>query len=410
MNESDLEQFNPAWPELLIDPYPVYAKYRANDPVHWGVATNPSLPGSWYTFRFDDCASALSDQRLKSSPESVGMADAFPPAFEPVAHVFLEWLGALDPPKHTRIRSIMAKSFTPRRVNELRPRIEEIAAELLEAALASGETFDLVTEYAFPLPMLIIGDMLGVPLEDRDQFRTLSTAFAGAIDEPGNEASAQAGSKAALQMLDYFKGQLDIRRKVPKDDLLNAMLVAANDEGQVMTEFEVMATAIELMVAGHETTVNTVTKATCGMLQTGIYQELAKDPEVITGGAVDEILRWTSPLQRQRNRWVTEPMELGGKQLEVGQSVVVMLGSANRDPEQFESPDTLDITRPAARHMTFGYGPHFCLGSALARLEVGTGLRSLFMHAPGLKLTSEEVEWRHNALIPGPASLFVESH
>jgi cytochrome P450 len=211
-------------------------------------------------------------------------------------------------------------------------------------------------------------------------------------------------------MLDYFKGQLALRQKEARDDLMNAMMVAANDEGQVMSEFEILATAIELMVAGHETTVNTVTKGTLGLLETGVYQELAADPSAVTDKTIEEILRWVSPLQRQRNRWVTESMELGGTQLEVGQSVVVLLGAANHDPARFENPDALDFARPAARHLTFGHGPHFCLGAALARLEVRIGLRCLLTHAADLRLASDQVDWRPNALIPGPASLLVEAN
>lgn len=403
-----LERFNPSWPELFVDPYPIFTKYREVEPVHWGYATNPQLPGSWYTFRFDECEAALADQRLKSDPASVGMADVVPPAFEPVAHVFLEWLGALDAPKHSRIRSVMSKAFTPRRVAAFRPRMEAIAEELIQTATERGGPFDIVTSFAFPLPMQIIGDMLGVPQADHVQFRELSTIFAGAIDDPGNEASAKAGSEAALEMLDYFRRQVALRQTDPSDDLLNAMMVAANDEGQVMTEFEVLATAIELIVAGHETTVNTVTKATLGLIESGTYGELASDPSAITSKVIEEILRWVSPLQRQRNRWVTEPMELGGQELEVGQSVVVLLGAANHDPGRFPNPDAFDFNRPVVRHLTFGHGPHFCLGAPLARLEVGIGLRGLMLHAPDLQLAPLDVEWRRNGLIPGPSSLFVE--
>lgn len=403
-----LTPFNPMDPALLVDPYPLFSEYRENEPVHWGTATNPALPGSWYTFAYEDSSSALNDSRLKSNPASVGMTHAMPPAFEPIAHVFLEWLGALDPPKHTRLRTVTAKAFTPSRVRAFAPIIEQIAHELLDDALSSGEEFDLVTSYAFPLPMKVIGDMLGVPPEDREQFRELSTVFAKAIDNPGDVEAATAGSAATEQMLEYFGHQVALRRKQPQDDVLNTMLVAADDDGQAMTEFEVLATAIELIVAGHETTVNTVTKATYNLLQTDDYERLAADPDRIVGPALEEVLRWTSPLQRQRNRWVTEPMELGGVKLEVGDSVVVMLGAANHDPSLFTNPDRLDLDRPVSRHLTFGYGPHFCLGAALARLEVGTALRTLLKRVPNLEITGD-VAWRRNFLIPGPEELTVRA-
>jgi len=170
---------DPIQPQLaraVDQPVPGVRPLSRTGPLHWGVATNPALPGSWYTFTYDDCMFFLGDKRFKSDPASVGKADAYPREFEPVAHVFMEWLGALDAPKHTRIRSIMAKTFTPRRIRELEPRVQTIANELLDHVLGTG-TFDLVSSFTFPLPMAVIGDMLGVPEADRDQFKKLSTEF-----------------------------------------------------------------------------------------------------------------------------------------------------------------------------------------------------------------------------------------
>jgi cytochrome P450 len=404
---STLERFDPGWPELIVNPYPVYARYRDMDPVHWGLAANSRLRGAWYTFSWDECEQALSDPRLKSDPASVGMADVWPPAFEPIAHVFLEWLGAIDPPKHSRIRGVLAKTFTPRRIRDLIPRVEAVAARMLDDSLAAGQPFDLVSQYAFPLPMAVIGDMLGVPPADRAQFRKLSTQFARAIDKPGNEEFATAGSSAARYMLGYFKEQLEIRRKSPTDDLMTAMMQASTDDGQVMTESEVLATVIELIVAGHETTVSTVATGTYGMLAQGLWAEMAAEPARLSGAALEEILRWVSPVQRQRQRWVTEPMGLRGRQLAYGDSVVVVLGSANHDPERFPDPDHLHFDRPNVRHLTFGHGPHMCLGAALARMEVGVGMRAMLGKAPDLRL-AEDVQWRQNSFLPGPSRLLVE--
>ena len=405
---STLEPFDPGWPELITDPYPIYARYRAADPVHWGRAANSQLAGTWYTFGYQDCSDALADPRLKSDPASVGMAEVWPPAFEPIAHVFLEWLGALDPPKHSRIRGVLAKTFTPRRIRELAPRVGSIAQDMVDTVLGGGEAFDLVSEYAFPLPMAVIGDMLGVPASDRDQFRELSTQFARAIDKPGDVQIATAGSAAAVYMLDYFKQLLDIRRKSPTDDLITAMMQASTDDGQVMTESEVLATVIELIVAGHETTVNTEANGTFGMLDQGLWPAMAADPDRIAGAALEELLRWVSPVQRQRQRWVTEPMKLGGKRLSHGESVVVVLGAANHDPERFPDPERIDFDRPQVRHLTFGHGPHMCLGAALARMEVGIGLRTLLTKAPDLALAAP-VQWRENSFLPGPTRLLVHS-
>lgn len=407
--DADLVRFDPSWPILAIDPYPVYENYRTGDPVHWGLATNPNLGGSWYLFRYADCVTALADARLKNDPAAVGMADAYPPAFGPVAHVFHHWLGALDPPDHSRIRSVMAKAFTPRRVRTLQPRIRSLAERLLADALRRHVPFDLVREYAFPLPMAVIGDLLGVPAGDRDQFRELSVQFAEALDNPGSPEASASGAAASQQMLDYFGQMLATRRTAPGDDLLSAMLVATNDDGQAMTELEVLAEAIEMIVAGHETTVNTVAKATHGLLVSGQWDTMALCRPDFSGPELEELLRWVSPAQRDRNRWVSEPMELAGRPLAVGDAVVVMLGAANHDPGQFPGPETLDLQRGHARHLTFGHGPHACLGAALARLEVGTAMGVLLAGVPMLRLAAE-VTWRNNTMIPGPATLMVEAH
>jgi cytochrome P450 len=415
VNSARPARFDPAWPELALDPYPMYDDYRANDPVHWGIAANPRLRGSWYLFRYEDCVAALADPRLKSDPASVGMADAYPPAFQPVAHVFQAWLGALDAPDHTRIRSVMAKAFTPRRVRALAPRIRVLAEDLLAGALRGEGPFDLVADYSFPLPMAVIGDLLGVPEADREQFRDLSVQFAEALSNPGSSEAAEAGGAATRFMLKYFEGLLAARRAAPGDDLISAMMLAANDDGQVMTELEVLAEAIEMIVAGHETTVNTVAKAAHGLLASGRWASVAVDPPDLTGpaqsSALEELLRWVSPAQRERNRWVSEPMEIGGRELAVGDAVVVMIGAANHDPDRFPRPHELVLDRPPARHLTFGYGPHTCLGATLARMEVGTAMDVLLAGAPGLRLAGEltDVRWRNNTMIPGPAELVVRA-
>lgn len=410
--DPDLARFDPSWPELAVDPYPVYDDYRVLEPVHWGLAANPRLPGSWYLFGYDDCVAALADPRLKSDPASVGMGDAYPPAFQPVAHVFGAWLGALDAPDHTRIRSVMAKAFTPRRVRSVQPRIRELATELLADVLRRDKPFDLVADYAFPLPMAVIGDLLGVPEADREQFRDKSVQFAEALSNPGSAAAAEAGGQATRFMLEYFSGLLAARRAAPGDDLISAMLAAANDEGQVMSELEVLAEAIEMIVAGHETTVNTVAKAAHGLLAADRWAAVAgAAPDLSasgTGSALEELLRWVSPAQRERNRWVTEPMSIGDQPLNVGDAVVVMIGAANHDPARFPDPHALILDRPPSRHLTFGHGPHTCLGSQLARMEVGTAMDVLFSGVPGLRLAGD-VRWRNNTMIPGPEELIVEA-
>jgi cytochrome P450 len=409
----DLPRFNPLDPALLGDPYPTYARYREADPIHWGWASMSDLPGSWYLFRHQDNADILADADLYASdPATVGLSHAVPEAFRPVAHVFQRWLGGMDPPDHRRLRAIMAKAFTPRRVAALQPRIADITSQLIAQAMAkSSEGIDLIADVAFPLPMAVVGDALGVAPQDWALFQQWSADLSHAVDRAGDPEAAKLGGAAVRNMVDYFAEAVGRRRSSPGDDLLDAMVAAADDDGQPMREFDAIAIATELGVAGHETSTNAIAKSVLGLMdQRDRWEELKALSDKAFDEALDELLRWATPVQRQRWRWVTESHVRDGRVFEKGHSVVAILGAANRDPAVFPQPDRIDFGRaPAARHLTFGFGVHFCLGAALARLEFKTALQALMAAMPDMQLvaTADEIQWRNNFILPGPLSVRV---
>jgi cytochrome P450 len=405
----DLPRFNPLDTALLGDPYPTYTRYRQADPIHWGTASMSDLPGSWYLFRHQDNVDVLADaDRFANDPASVGMSHAVPEAFRPITYVFQQWLGGLDAPDHRRLRAILAKAFTPRRVSALQPRIAAITAELVDRARAASDTIDLIADVAFPLPMAVVGDALGVQPSVWPLFQQWSADLSNAVDRAGDPAAGALGAAAVKNMVEYFAEAVARQRRNPQDDLLGAMVAAADDDGQAMDEVEVIAIATELGVAGHETSANAIAKSVLGLMaQRDRWEELKTLSDKGFDSAVDELMRWSAPVQRQRWRWVTEDHEFDGRPFERGQSVVSILGAANRDPEVFADPDRIDFARPTARHLTFGFGVHFCLGATLARLEFKTAIKALLEHMPDMELacSPEEIQWRPNFILPGPVSV-----
>jgi cytochrome P450 len=410
--QTQLPTYNPVSPELLKDPYPTYARYREVDPVHWGTATLAALPGSWYLFRHDHNSEVLSDgQRYASDPATVGMEESVPAAFKPVAYIFQHWLGGMDPPKHRVLRSALAKAFTPRRIAALAPEVDAIMRRLIQTALERGDgQLDVRADVSFPLPMAVVGAALGVAEQDWSLFQGWSADVTNAVDRASDPVYAANGAAAIKAMADYFAELVDQSKRHPGDDLLSAMLAAAAEEGKEIEEFDIIAIATELGVAGHETTANSVTKSVLGLMeQPGSWDEFVSLPESAHGAAVEELLRFSTPVQRQRWRWVTEDSTLGGRALTQGQSVVSILGAANRDPEVFQSPDVIDFGRADGKHLTFGIGTHFCIGSHLARLEVRLAMRALAEAAPRMQLVEDpaDIDWRPNFLLPAPERVLV---
>lgn len=381
-------EFDPIEPEFGSDPYEYYRRLRSQGPIHW------LPPGLWMVTRYDDCLSLLRDERLSSDPSRAEIFQALlPPGWgegSAVDAVMRRLLLFMDPPDHTRLRSLVQAAFTRRAVEELRPRIETITTELLDGLNGS---FDLIADFAYPLPITVIAELLGVPIEDRERFGAWSKVLVQlvAVDDPDPEVITT-GNETMSAFLEYFRGLAAERRSAPRDDLLSA-LIEAEDEGRKLTEEELLATCVLLLIAGHETTANLIGNGMLALL--GNPDELSRlraDP-MLSSSAVEELLRYDSPVQATA-RTTLEEMEIAGKRIAASERVVLLLGSANRDPAHFDEPETLRLDRSSNAHLSFGGGIHFCLGAPLARLEAGIALPMLLQRLPNIELACDEVEWR----------------
>jgi cytochrome P450 len=380
--------------EFRAQTYETFARMRDSDPV----LCQPGIDGEtpiWFVTRHDDVVSVLlDDERFVRDPRLALTADELE-AFEsgmPESFAFIEnHMLNKDGDDHRRLRRLVTKAFTPRMVEQLRPRIQEIADDLIDAVEAHGR-MDLVDEFAFPLPMTVIAELLGIPHDDRERFR----AWSNAIVSPA--LSAEALARFGQQMTEfvaYLRELFERRRAEPREDLISALL-QAEDAGDVLTEQELFSMVVLLIVAGHETTVNLIGNAVAALLQQPEQRALlARDPTLVPQ-AVEELLRYDGPVERALNRWCATDVELGGQTIHRGESVIVMLGSANRDPQRFPDAEILDIARSDLKHVAFGRGSHYCLGAPLARLEAEIALATLLRRLPGLRLeiASDELRWR----------------
>jgi cytochrome P450 len=369
-----------------------------------------NLEGSWYLFRYEENVEMLGNAGLfANDPATAGRQSSIPLAFQPVATTFQRWLGGRDGDDHKRLRSVLAKAFTPKRIAAFRPRVEEITTKLITSTIErNGESFDLVREFAFQLPMAVVGDTLGVPEDDWPRLQGWSAMLSEAIEKPTDTAAGAAGGEAMAHMVDYFKEMIVRRRAAPGGDLLSAMIVLADDEEHTLDERDVIAVATELGFAGHETTTNSIAKSVMGLMdQRERWEELRTLTDAALDKAIEELLRWTCPVQRQRWRWATADAILGGRKIERGQSVVSVLAAANRDPAHFPEPDRIDFHRRDGRHLTFGFGNHFCLGHQLAKMEIGAVVPKLASLFPALTLAVApgDVPMKRHFGLPGPRSL-----
>ena len=371
-------------PAVLSDPYPLFHRLRTEDPVHWEADLE-----FWALTRYADALYALREDSLLSSaihdsprPGGVGLSSA-------------RWFVFLDPPRHTRLRALVHSAFTPQVVEGLRARIQAIVDELLDRAAEAGR-LDLIADLGFPLPAIVIAELLGVPAEDRAQFRAWSADLAAAgglvrmaADGAERLSRARAGG-AALNA--YFRDIIRERRSAPRDDLVSRLTGVQSAEG-TLSEEELVDTCALLLFAGHETTTNLIGNGMLALLRhPDELSRLRADPSLI-GSAVEELLRYDSPVQ-MRVRVARETVEIGGRRIAKGQRVLILVGAANRDPARFPDPDRLDIARPDNRHLAFGHGIHFCTGAPLARLEGAIAIRRLLRRFPRLELTTDQLAWR----------------
>ena len=382
------------------DPWPLYEELREVAPVL------QEADRFWTLSRHADCLQILRDRMVSSDVSRLDPA-ALPPSI--VDRVVGAASGDSrpflfrDPPDHTRLRGLVQKAFTPRMVDTLRPRVRQIADELVDAAHERGR-IDAVADFAYPLPVRIICEMLGVPTEDEQRFADWSGVLARGLDPETalNETERGEQAAAALAFAEYFFALLAERRRAPGDELLSQLL-AAEEAGDQLSEAELLSTAILLLVAGHETTVNLLSGGLLALLeQPERLAEFRRDPGVVTP-AIDELLRFVSPVQRT-GRWLLADLAVGGRTIERGSFVTVLVASANRDPDVFEQPDRLDFSRPENRHLGFGFGLHHCLGAPLARLEAAVALPVLLGRTAAIELAGPAI-YRENVVLRGLASL-----
>ena len=394
-----MQSFNPMDPEFLADPYPTYHRLRAEDPVHH------SPLGFWVLTRYEDVSSVLRDPRFVKEPLAALVAARF--GAEVPRGVGLSMLDR-DPPDHTRLRSLVSTAFTPRVVEGLRPRIQQIVDDLITRAEAAGG-MDVIEEFAYPIPVNVICEMLGVPVADHERFRGWSLDIARGLDSiwlpPDSEIPRRsAASRHAIS--DYFRGLIAQRRASPRNDLLSA-LIAAEAAGDKLSEEELVATCILLLIAGHETTVNLIGNGMLALLRhPAELRRLRESPGLITS-AVEELLRYDGPVQRTA-RVASADATIGSRTIAKGDMVMPFIAAADRDPAQFPEPDRLDLSRSDNRHIAFGWGIHFCLGAPLARIEGQIAIDALVRRLPGLELVTHEPEYRQSLTLRGLKTLPVK--
>ncbi|MFF7415036.1 cytochrome P450 family protein [Streptomyces lydicus] len=380
--------------DFTANPYKYYAKLRAQGPVH--RVRVPNGPDVWLVVGHEAVRGALTDPRLSKNWRASGQLG---PAGEESA-LFTNMLDA-DPPHHTRLRKLVAKEFTARRVEALRPRVQQITDELLDAMLSAPDgRADLVEALAFPLPMTVICELIGVPAMDREAFRGWSNELVA----PTGEEAAYA---ATVAMSDYLVGLIEARRKDPGEGLLSDLIRTSDEDGDQLSREELVGTAFLLLVAGHETTVSLLSNGVRALLQHPAQLAALRADFSLLDNAVEEMLRYDGPVETATWRFSSEPVEIGGTLIPAGETILVALASASRDPERYSAADDFDITRDARGHAAFGHGIHFCLGAPLARLEARVALRSLLERCPDLALDVDPgaLTWRTGMLIRGTEQL-----
>jgi cytochrome P450 len=397
--------FNPLSPEFKANPYPFYDMLRASAPLfHW------EQWNMWFATEYETCVALLKDNRLGHELLSVMTREELgwgePPAHQmPLVEMQSAWMLFRDPPTHTRLRMLVHKAFTPRMIEQLRERIQSVTDHLLDAALAKGE-MDIVADLAVPLPVMVIADMLGVPESDRELFRGWSRDLAHTLELTDSEAVYNRGAAATVDFSMYLRDLAHERRQHPKQDLMSA-LVQAEDQGDKLTEQELISTCILLLVAGHETTTNLIGNGMLALLRNCDQFDLLKAKPELGRSAVEELQRDDSPVQ-MTSRAVLHDTEYNGQTLKRGMQVSFMLGAANHDPAIFSNPGTLDITRDPNPHLSFSNGIHYCLGAPLARLEGQIAIQTLLARAPQLTMVNDNPTYRETWVLRGLDALPVK--
>jgi len=390
--------------EFKADPFPFVARLRASEPVY--RTTLPDKTVVWLITRYDDVSALLRDERFTKNRRTALTEDQLrklpwmPSMFRPLERNMLD----LDPPDHTRLRSLVHKAFTPGLVEQMRSRTQAIADELLDRVVSTGE-MDLISDFALPLPMTIITEILGVPAKDHNKFHRWSQAVVS-LSSPNPTLRVL---PSVWKFIRYLRQFFKLRRRDPQNDLVSA-LIKAEEAGDKLNEDELLAMVFLLLIAGHETTVNLIGNGTLALIQNpDQMRKLQSEPSLVKP-AVEELLRYTSPVLMTTERYASENAMIHDVTIPRGEMTLGVIGSANRDETVFENPNELQITREPNRHLAFGQGIHFCLGAPLARMEAQIAFTALLRRLPALRLKDppHSLRWRPSILLRGLASLPVK--
>ena len=390
-------------PEFAADPYPVYRQLREDDPVQWSAVWN-----CWVVTRYDDVRTCLQDAiRFSNVDRITGLfhrhfdADQLA-QLQPLIDHYSHGLINIDPPGHTRIRRLLHEVFRPSTIGRLSAFVQTFVDDLLAKAVSAGK-LRVVLDLAHPLPVHVIAQLFGVPLSDVPLFTVWSAGIVKFMQSPNPTLEECLRSQQALlDLRAYLRAGIELRRASERDDVLNLM-VHARSEGDALTEDEILGTAVTILLGGHETTTRLLTTTLLELARHPEQQEkLRRDPELMDT-AVEEFLRFAGPFHRDQ-RVASVDSGLRGKTIKQGDTILMMLASANRDPAQFPEPDTFDITRTPNRHVAFGFGPHICLGAPLARLEMSIAINTFLKTVPSYKVVSDPIDWEFGFL-RGPREL-----
>lgn len=406
MSSTSIPTLDHDWltPAFLADPYPLYHRLRSEAPVYWSERLS-----SWILTRYSDVVAALREPgRLSNAGRMAALLDKLPETLRPNLELLYQHysVGLIfsNPPDHTRLRALVTKAFTPAMVERMRPRIQKVVSELLDAVESRG-AMDVIADFAYPLPATVICEMLGLPQSDRPQFRRWSDDIIGLLGAGADAERAERGQRSLRDLREYYRHIIGERRNRPGEDLISA-LIHAHEQGQRLSEAELLSTSVTLLTAGQETTTSLIANGLLALLRNPDQLQLLKRSPSLMASAVEEFLRYDSPVQRQL-RLAKEDFELDGHRIRKGEIVSPFLGAANRDPAQFPNPDRLDITRTDNRHTAFGYGIHFCVGAPLARLEAPIAFSTLLSRLPNLRLAGEAPEFKPDVTVRGLKALTV---
>lgn len=409
---NDFDIFSPA---AKANPYPAFSLLRTQDPIHEMKFENnqrtqdpmENNQRTWLITRHEDAVAILKDPRFIKDIRKLMTPEQLEQAQGDLQHMASMHMLSFDPPDHTRLRSLVNLSFTPRFVEQWRERIQAITDELIDAIQAQNATeIDLIDAFAFPLPIIVITEMLGIPSEDRLKFRAWSNALLDASNDPSAFEYVQA---QVMEFAMYLHNLIETKSQQATDDLVGH-LIHTEADGDKMNEIELMGMIFLLLVAGHETTVNLIANGMLALFQHPDQRRMLQEDPTLIKTAVEEFLRFHSPVATSTNRWVGEDLEFGGKQMQRGDIVLMSLAAANHDPEEFACPDELDLTRKENRHVAFGMGVHYCLGAPLARLEGQIAINTLLLRLPNMRLAvePEQLVWRPSPILFGLSKLPVK--